>query len=205
MTLMTEAEAWAFLADKWENYTTWCGLPAIKLPTATATRLCHSVWFLKQSRMISENVRDSMIVPINVYLRSIGKLPYGWQRNYEGAIERAKFCRKQAELLNPLTKLQQDEIKAWEIVALHWENATQNYNGAVTAKYNNKQFYGMCRFITRLTTNNIISEITQENILTKIDRVLVGVGSFLAPLTFEGAQVRVQFCRDQIQKIKQGR
>jgi len=102
-------------------------------------------------------------------------------------------------------KLQQEEIKAWEIVALHWENATQNYNGAVTAKYNNKQFYGMCRFITRLTTNNIISEITQENILTKIDRVLVGVGSFLAPLTFEGAQVRVQFCRDQIQKIKQGR
>lgn len=207
MTLMTEAEAWAFLADKWENYTTWCGFPAIKLPTATATRLCHSVWFLKQSRMISENVRDSMIVPINVYLRSIGKLPYGWQRNHEGAIERAKFCRKQAELLSPLTKLQQEEIKAWEIVVLHWENATENYKGSVTVKYDNQQCYGMCRFIEILLKKNIISEITLENMLSKIDDVLFEMGddSYLASFTFEGAQVRIQFCRDQIQKIKQGR
>lgn len=209
MTLMTEAEAWAFLADKWENYTTWCGLPAIELTDSNlpTTCLCHNVGSLKNMHMISATTANNMQDVINKHLQLTGKLVYAWPLNYEGAIERAKFCRKQAELLSPLTKLQQEEIKAWEIVVLHWENATENYKGSVTVKYDNQQCYGMCRFIEILLKKNIISEITLENMLSKIDDVLFEMGddSYLASFTFEGAQVRIQFCRDQIQKIKQGR
>jgi len=204
MTLTTEAEAWAFLADKWENYTIHVGLPAIRLADADTitytTCLCHNVESLKNLHIISKNIAENMLVTINDYLKSINKLAlaYAWRRNHEGAVERAKFCRKQA---------QQEEIKAWEIAALHWENATKNYVGLVTAKYNNEQCYGMCRLIDILLKKNIISKITLENMLSKIDDTLfeIGDGYYLAPFTFEGAQVRVQFCREQIQKIKQGR
>lgn len=209
MNTMNEAQAWTFLADKWDNASPSGVLPIPLIDAAgyTSSCLCYSIMYLKFSEKIDSFAHLSMRDKIRAYGNSINGFGYYWPRNMEGAKQRAEFCRKQAELLTPkLTDDQLTEIKAWEFVALSWENATENSEGDVTAKYNNKQFKGMCRFILQLRITHIIPYSIRYRMIEKIEKALYhSTNVFLADFTFEGAKVRINFCREQIEKIKQGK
>jgi hypothetical protein len=95
--MLTEKEAWLFLADIWEHASTRPLMIHVNCCGRPSPGLCYCIKLLLTDGHISNRIAHKMVNRIDRELDRLGAQSYLYPFGQEGAKQRAEFCKTQAE------------------------------------------------------------------------------------------------------------